>query len=183
MNLPPLGFPTATPIAAPAVPANYFSGANGLDASSKLPFLPPGFIGRVRVDTTKGIATRKGDRAFVAELTVLTSNIPDRVFVDGKYSWYQSLKEPGTAYPTCIAFLYAALGLDQQKHKEFITAKIKPAQDNYLNQAANANILAGAEMILQTANKKLKDGISDFTLHSFAPTPEGVAKADAAAKA
>ncbi len=179
MNLPSLGLPTAPVAPAPAAPVNYFSGSNGMDASAKLPFFPAGFLGRVAVDQTKGITQRDGSRAFIAELTVLESNMADRVFVGGRYSWFQSLKEPGTAYPACISFLYAALGLDAAKHKAAIDSQIKPNQDAWLNSCSNANPLKGAEIRLQTTNKKTKAG-GDFTLHAFSPTPEGIAKADAA---
>lgn len=176
MNLPSLGLPAAP--AAP--PVNFFTGSNGMDASSTLPYFPAGFVGRIRVDATKGITTRKGKRAFLGEFTVLTSNLPEQVFVGGRYSWFQDLTEPGTAYPACIGFLYAALGLEPTKHKAYIDTEVKPKQDQWLNSCANTpSFIAGAEINLQTANKKTKAN-TDFTLHAFAPTPEGVAKADAA---
>jgi len=168
----------------------YFKGSDGMEPSLKYPNFPINFIGRLRIDATKGVTTRTGDRAFIAELSVLSSNLPDTVRVGGKYSWYQSLKEPGTAYPSCIAFLYAALGLDSVKHAAYIAKEIKPNQDTWLNKAANENCLAGSEVHLQTSLKR-KKGFApsqvpmhdkgDFTLHTFAPTAEALSEADAMA--
>lgn len=160
-------------------PAGFFGvDVNAMDASNKLPFFPKDFIGTVRVVACKGITVRAGHRAFIAELEVITTNLPETVRLGGKYSWFQSLKEPGTAYPACLGFLYACLGKDQVRDKVEIDTKIKPQQDKYLNMAVNenpalfngkCNILAGAVVNLQTNNKKMKDKITDFTVHNFSP--------------
>jgi hypothetical protein len=160
-------------------PAGFFSpDVNTMDGTSKYPFFPAGFIGRVKVSACKGITRRNGERAFIAELDVLSSNLPN-VQVGGRYSWFQSLKEPGTAYPACIAFLYACLGLDSGRDKAKIEIEIKPRQDAYLNAAVNenpalyggkTNVLAGAEIMLQTSSKKTKNN-TDFTLHAFSAAP------------
>ncbi len=160
-------------------PAGFFTPqANGMDASNKLPFFPKDFIGTVRVARCKGITVRDGGhRAFIAELEVVTSNMPETVRVGGRYSWFQSLKEVGTAYPACIGFLHACLGLDAVRDKAKIDA-LKAQQDTYLNMAVNEditqyggkiNILGGQLVNLQTANKKLKDKVTDFTLHTWSP--------------
>lgn len=150
-------------------PAGFFgSDVNNQDASSKLPFFPPDFIGDVKVAACKGITTREGQRAFIAELEIITTNLPETVRVGGKYSWYQSLKEPGTAYPACIAFLYAALGLDTTRDADKIKLTVKPKQDQYLNQAVgDTNILRGAMLRLQTSEIETKKTKQKFTLHNF----------------
>jgi hypothetical protein len=152
-------------------PAGFFDpSVNNQDASSKLPFFPPNFIGDVRVAACKGITARNGDRAFIAELEIVTSNMPETVRIGGKHSWYQSLKETGTAYPACIAFLYAALGLDQTRDAVKIKTEVKPRQDAYLNQAVSErNILAGSLLRLQTSNIVTKAKKQDFTIHNFSP--------------
>lgn len=165
-------------------PAGFFSPqANEMDASSKLPFFPKDFVGLVKVDRCKGITTRAGKRAFIAELEVVTSNLPS-VQVGAKHSWYQDLTEVGTAYPACIGFLYACLGLDQAKDKAKIDATVKPKQDQYLNMAVNEdpgqfggkmNILKGATLMLQTAEKEKKRSAGVFTLHIFTPAPQPAA--------
>ena len=66
-------------------PTGFFAGTDNLDASSKLPYLPPTFSGICRVDLCKGISVRKGGRAFIAELTVLTSNLDHLDPSDSKY--------------------------------------------------------------------------------------------------
>jgi hypothetical protein len=160
-------------------PQGFFSPQiNGMDASSKLPFFPRDFIGVVKVAACKGITTREGKRAFVAELEVVTSNLPETVRVGGKYSWYQDLTEVGTSYPACVSFLYACLGVDPIKDKTKIDTQIKAVQDQYLNAAVNddpkscggkVQILAGALLNLQTSNKVTKKMQKDFTLHNFSP--------------
>lgn len=151
-------------------PAGFFSPkANEMDASSKLPFFPSGFIGDVKVAVCKGITKRDGgERAFIAELEVLTSNLP-AVQVGAKHSWYQGLREPDTAYKACIGFLYACLGLDQTRDKAKIGAEIKPYQDKFLNDAvSDANPLGGRKLRLQTSTIKTKKN-TDFTIHNFTP--------------
>lgn len=162
-------------------PAVFFSPkVNEMDASNKLPFFPKDFVGLVEVDRCKGITTRDGKRAFIAELIVRTSNL-DTVKIGAKHSWYQDLTEVGTAYPACIGFLYACLGLDQARDKAKIDAEVKPKQDQYLNMAVNedanqyggqVNILKGATLTLQTSEKPKKRSAGVFTLHIFSPAPK-----------
>lgn len=166
-------------------PQNFFSDkANGLNASSKLPFLPAGFIGVGVIDAVKGITTRTGDRAFIVELTIESTNDPGKVQVGGRYSWYQSLKEPLTSYPACIGFLYAAMGLDTNRDKVKIDKDVKPQQDKLLNRAlSDEQPLAGERVGVQTAEirTKLGKGLSDedarktkgalFTVHTFSVAP------------
>jgi len=152
---------------------SFFQGANNIDPSSKLPFFPAGFNGEVQVDECKAFATRAGKRAFIVEFTVLSSNltgeadVTKRVGLGARHSWYQGLDEPGTAFPACVAFLHAAMGLDASRDASKI-AEIKPHLEKYLNTAvSDARPLKGAKMRLQTAVKKTKKG-ADFTLHTFA---------------
>lgn len=159
-------------------PAGFFSPKiNEFDGASKYPWFPVGFQGRIKVAACKGITTRKGDRAFIAEVDVLSSNLQE-VQVGGRYSWYQKLTEEGTAWPAVLSFLYACLGLDMGRDKAKIEAEIKPKQNLWLNQAINddpkqgkVQILAGQELLLQTSNKPKKDG-SPFTLHTFTALPK-----------
>jgi hypothetical protein len=165
---------------APQPQGDFFSGTNNMDPSNRLPFLPADFQGRIKIDATKGISGQKG-RAYIAEFTVLTSNRAD-IIVGGKYSWYQGINErqTATAWGSCIAFLYAALGLDGVRHRAGIDAKIKPNQDAILNSTSKEGntVLVGREVMLQTSNKVTKEKKANFTLHTFSPTPEGMAAAD-----
>jgi hypothetical protein len=192
--------------------------ANQLDASNKLPYFPADFIGRVRVDLCKIITTGKGQRSFIAEFTVVTSNRAD-VYVGGRYSWFQGNMEgqyADTAYQTCIGFLHACFGLDAARDKAKIDGDMKMNNAAYLNAAINdkpttvfvlqirqpdgsiakvtktgpemMNILNGCEVILQTSEKKLKDGkllsIEEcrakrliHTLHTFSPVAQEATQA------
>ncbi len=154
----------------------FFSGTNGIDPSSKLPWFPPNFTGRVRVDACKGIVTRDHERAFIAEVTVLSSNLsdlapsdPSYVAVGSRRTWYQGLKETGTSYPACIGFLYAMLGLSTQRDQAKIDADIKPNQDKWLNSIiSDSNPMQGAEVNLQTSTILTK-AKTPFTLHNWTP--------------
>lgn len=153
-------------------PKGFFSGANNIDPSSSLPFFPPNFSGRVRINRCKGIMPLKGGQAFIAEVTVLTSNLPETVFVGAKHSWYQSIggKFVDTAYASCVAFLYAALGLVPGRDQAAIN-DIRPQQDMHLNNiVADNNPLEGCEVILQTSSKAKKNG-EPFTLHVWSAVP------------
>jgi hypothetical protein len=168
---------------------SFFSGTNNLDPSSKLPFFPVDFNGLLRIDKCKGIEPRDGGKAFIVEFTVFESNLPE-VSVGSRRSWYQKIpvKDVETAHGACIAFLYAALGLDSTKDKEKIEADIKPKQDEWLNKLVNedpkkgpVNIAAGEFVRLQTFNKKKKKDGSDFTVHTFSPGEAPASDATAAA--
>lgn len=180
---PPVAMPypgsPAAPYAAPAPAptAMPFAGTDGMDGSSKLPWFPVDFQGTLQVDLCKSITPRGKPAAYIVEFTVVESNRPD-VYVGGRYSWYQGLGEPGTAYPACIAFLYSCLGLDSVRDKAKIESEIKRNQDAYLNasccevpnqpftlkradgstvQACIAQHLRGARVRLQTSEKAKKD--------------------------
>lgn len=187
-------------------PQGFFNGTNGKDASNKLPYFPAGFLGRLNIDNVKGITNLEGQRAYIVEFTVETSNMPDKVFVGGRYSWYQALnpKQLDTAYGACIAFLYAALQYDPARDQAKINAEVKPRQDFLLNSSISdvpipanpqlgtpalpAQYLRNSKVLLQTSEKPTKAGKGMpieqaratkgalFTLHTFSP---GVAAAAA----
>lgn len=169
-----------------AAPQGFFpEKVNNMGASNKLPFFPMDFVGRLRIDCTKGFTSPAGKRAYIAEFTVLTSNHP-AVFVGGRYSWYQGIDPlmADTAYQACIAFLLAALGLDPSKDAAQIQKEFAPNQAAYLNASCNenpeqvftfeefdaqgnptvvnrkglVNIFRGREIMLQTSEKKKKAG-------------------------
>ncbi len=161
--------------------------ANQLDASDKLPNFPIDFCGLVQVDKCKAITTNKGDKAFIVEFTVLSSNRPD-VFVGGRYSWYQGNLQgqyADTATQACIGFLHAALNPSKED-----LADLKARQAAYLNASVDEKqqILRGNKVMLQTTEKKKKDGKAldielarqkglVFTLHSFSPAPAAATQA------
>jgi hypothetical protein len=154
----------------PAQYPTFFHGTNNMDASNKLPYFPANFSGKLRVECTKGIVKRDGTRMYLAEFEVLTSNIPATIPVGGKYSWCQNMREEGTAYPACISFLWACLGLDGNRDRQKIETEIKPKQDAWLNSTTvpGNTVLVGAEVYLQTANKQTRAD-KPFTLHNFFP--------------
>jgi hypothetical protein len=169
-------------------PAGFFSGSNGLNPSSRYPWLPMNFSGRVRILACKGITKRgTSEKAFIAEFEILTSNLahlpPDDksyVAVGSRRSWYQGMKEPLTAYPSVISFLYACLKVMQGRDQVEIDTNIKPVQDKWLNRAvSDENPLADAEVMVQTANKQTRAGKA-FTLHAWSVVP-AVATAGVAA--
>lgn len=160
-------------------PAGFFSGANGLDPSNKLPWFPPNFNGRCRVDVCKKKFPRAGGRAFIAELTILTSNLShldpihkDYVAVGARHSWYQSIgADASTGYAACIGFLYACIGLDKNQDRNKIEVEIKPHQEKWLDRAVSEeNALQGAEILVQTSTIITKKS-EPFTLHNFMPAP------------
>ena len=158
---------------------SFFAGTNGMDPSSKLPPFPSIFSGRVRIDACKAIMPRSGGKAFIAEVTVLTSNLDkldpsnkDYVAVGSRRSWYQKipLQDAQTAWGACIAFLHAALGLSTTKDSAQIEAEVKPFNETFLDAACNEDpskcvtvkiggepttlpvqFLAGEEVMLQTS--------------------------------
>jgi hypothetical protein len=149
-------------------PQGFFSGSAGMDASSKLPWLPVDFIGKIRIDVCKGIPKVRKTNApgFVCEFTILSSNLPD-VHVGGRYSWFQNITEISTAYPAIIGLLYPCIGLNPAKDRAKIEVEVKPRQDEWLNRMiSDEQIAAGAIIMVQTSNKPTKAG-RDYTLHAF----------------
>lgn len=138
------------------------------DPVSKVPFFKAGFLGELQIDKCIHMTTRKGDAAFIAEFTVLSTNDANAVAVGTKRSWYQSLKEE-TGHDAVILFLYAALGLDKAKDGDKIAKDVAPKQSALLNAAVGPrNILAPKKVRLETAEIVTKAG-KLFTKHMFAP--------------
>lgn len=193
---PPPGYPAAPAPQQPfygqqppqAPMGDFFHGTDNMDPSSRYPWLPANFQGRVRIELTKGIQTQSKGPAYIAEMTIVSSNRPD-IIVGGRYSWYQKVTpgQESTAFKSVIAFMLASLGLDGGRHRAFIDARIKPGQNALLNMTAKDGntVLVGKEVLVQTSAKPLKgqerllpEQQKTYTLHSWSPTPEGVAAAD-----
>jgi hypothetical protein len=151
---------------------DFFSGANGLEPTRRLPFFPKEFFGDLQIDSCKGEETRKGP-AFIVEFTVLSSNLPEVALGTGR-CWYQKTG-PGkemqeTGFRACVGFLLAAYGKDQTRDAAEIKANFAPQQDRLLNAViSEAQPLRGARVHLQTTEKGLKDGKGVFTVHTFSP--------------
>lgn len=138
------------------------------DPVSKVPFFKAGFRGQLQIDKCIHMTTRKGDAAFIAEFTVLSTSNPNEFPVGAKRSWYQSLKEE-TGHDAVILFLYAALGLDKARDGEKIAKDVAPKQSALLNAAVGPrNILATKKVALETAEITTKAG-KPFTKHIFTP--------------
>lgn len=154
---------------------NFFSTQiDNKDASSKLPNFPPKFAGNLVTNRCKGIVTGKGERAFIVEFTVESSNMPEVVIPGTRYSWYQGIKpqQEDTAYGAILQYLYAAMGLDQARDKATIDTQVKPNQSRILNNAiSEANPLSTKRVRLETSAKITKEKKVEFTLHNFTVAP------------
>jgi hypothetical protein len=147
---------------------------NSRDATSKLPNFPAKFSGVVVTDVVKGIIT-KGERAFIVEFTVESSNMPLVVGVGSRFSWFQKIKaqQESTGEGAILNYLYAALQLDAGRDKVKIEKEVKPQQMAILNAAVSAaNPLRGRRVKVETFEKPFKeDKTKMFTVHTYSIAP------------
>lgn len=111
------------------------------------------------------LRSRKREDLFIVEFLIHESDSPDRG-VGTKASWVVNFKQDA-ALGNIKGFLAACNGIDPD-NTEMVTAEITEEVSEYAVDEEE-NPLAGTKVRLVAVNKKLKDGVSDFTLHLWSP--------------
>lgn len=145
-----------------------FAGLANAKISETGSYLPPGFRGKLRIDKCQIVHPRSGIPAFVVDLTVITSNLPD-VKPGEVRNWYQ---KSGDSFDAAVlGFLAAALGFNAKlpDQKLIIETQLAAAAPQYAEAAVGpTQFLANKEISVETMKRDTKAG-GEFTRHDWAP--------------
>lgn len=140
-------------------------------------YVKGGFKGLVRVKRTIAKPTRGSGIAFIVEMEVVTTNVPEKHPVGTKVTWFQKMIDLDIAFPAIKAWAAACVGLgihqkvqiEQTLGGEVLEELMAHATDNEDNNEF-INILLG----LETTDVKTKTG-GDFTRYDFSPVDQNAA--------
>ena len=133
-------------------------------------YMTAGYTGVVEVMRTIGKETRSSGLAFIVELKVLTTNMPEDHPVGQKGTWFQKMTDKSVAFPAVAAWAAACAGY-QPHDKEAIKADVFPHLREEMKKATDSpddNSFIGAQLRLQCTGVVTKKG-GDFTRYDFAP--------------
>jgi hypothetical protein len=141
-------------------------------------FFEAGFNGIVRVSKTIYKQTRAKGVAFIVELDVEETNMPDQHPVGSKGSWYQSMNDKDVAFSAVLEWVAACLEIGKHQKEEIEQLKTGKNEETgklvlieLLDHAINApdtNEFVGTRLRLSTRMRKTKAN-TDFTVYDFTP--------------
>lgn len=150
-----------------------WSGIKDADTFERGKYMQPGFHGLVRVRRTMAKETRKSGVAFIVELEVITTNMPDKHPEGSKGTWFQKMTDKAVAFPAIKAFASACAGIPVHD-KETIKREIDPHLEAIMDAATENeedNDFIGVTLILDTEQIKTQKN-QDFTRYDFSPYTE-----------
>ena len=149
--------------------ADLWDGLEDAEIFERGKYMEPNFIGVVEMKKTMAKETLKNGMAFIVEMEVIETNMPDKHPEGQKVTWYQGLKDKTVAFPSIAEWVSACLGIskgDKAKLKEvqpLLPDAMKEATDN-----PEDNPFIGVQLKLSTFMVKTKKG-GDFTVYDFEP--------------
>jgi len=145
-----------------------FSGLSQAKISESGVYLPPNGRFKVKILKCQLIHPRDGSAAFVVDLEVLESSIPD-IKVGETRNWYQ--KNNDSFLGAVLEFMAAAFGFNANDpaHKAAIETQLKPQAEQYAEATVGpAQMLAGKILRVETQKRDTRSG-GDFTKHIWMP--------------
>lgn len=146
-----------------------FSGIEKAEISERGKYLPPGFVGKLKVRRTLAKDSVKSGLAFIVEFEVLESN-HDEFPVGSSATWFQKMTDRTVSLPAIKAWLAAVSGI-HPGDRATIDAEIGASMESILDEACQNetnNNLIGLEVLVETVGQKTKKGF-DFTRHNWLP--------------
>ncbi len=144
----------------------YFKGLDKAETYGRGNYMDADKLYKLKVVRTFIQETKAKGDAFIAEFEVVESN-SDKHPKGTKVSWYQSLLSKDIAYAELKKFMYAVLGVDENKDSKRIATEIDPGLDEAMNEAVNTNALEGAVIKCQTQGITTKAKGLPFTRHNW----------------
>jgi hypothetical protein len=135
-------------------------------------YVKPNFSGKVKVVRTLAKLTRAQGMAFIVELEVLESNLPDEHPVGSKVTWFQKLIDKDIAFPAIAAWAAACAGYELHQ-KDDIKEKLMPHLQDIMTEATDNpdnNAFVNSKLHLETTPVKTKKDNRDFTRYDFSPS-------------
>jgi hypothetical protein len=139
-------------------------------------YVKPGFHGTVEVKKTIAKNTRQSGLAFICEMVVLTTNMPEAHPIGQKVTWFVKLANKDTAFPNVAAWAAACAGFDPHD-RENVKTNVMPLLKDLMNHATDNpddNEFVGQKLKLETVATLTKDK-RDFTRYDFMPAIEQLA--------
>lgn len=133
-------------------------------------YMEANFIGVVEIKKTIAKETLKSGTAFIVEMEVIKTNMPDKHPVGQKVTWFQGLKDKTVAFPAIAQWAAACLGF-QPNDKEKVKTEVQPLLPSAMKEATDSpddNPFIGVQLKLSTFTRKTKKGV-DFTVYDFEP--------------
>lgn len=160
------------------ITGNLFEGLGGAQIFDRGKYFKPNFDGVVIVRKTLAKATRNKGIAFIVELEVEQSNLPQDHPVGSKGTWFQKLIDKDVAFPAIKVWAAACGGFHSHQKDEIeqTLCCINPETNNVLlddlvNYAVHnpdTNDFVGQRLRLATQQVKTKNN-TDFTRYDFSP--------------
>lgn len=133
-------------------------------------YVKPGFVGIVEVVRTIAKDTLKSGKAFIVEMRVLETNLPEHP-VGSKVTWYQGMNNKLTAFPAIKIWAAACVGYEAYQ-KADIEREVSPVIRELMKISTDnpdKNDFVGTKLILRTTQTKTKEKGLDFTVYDFHP--------------
>lgn len=151
--------------------ADMWDGIEDAEIFERGKYMEPNFVGVVEIQKTIAKETLKNGMAFIVEMLVVETNMPDKHPKDQRVTWYQSLKDKTVAFPAIAAWSAACLGFMPGRDKEAIKTDVQPLLPAAMKEATDNpdnNPFIGVRLKLKTWQKKTLKG-GDFTVYDFEP--------------
>ncbi len=151
--------------------ADMWDGLEDAELFERGKYMEPNFIGVVEIKKTLAKETLKNGMAFIVEMVVLKTNMPDKHPENQRVTWYQGLKDKTVAFPAIAAWAAACLGFDPKGDKSKIKEEVQPLLPAAMKEATDNpedNPFIGVKLELSTFLVKTKKG-GDFTVYDFKP--------------
>jgi hypothetical protein len=133
-------------------------------------YFTDGFNGLVEVRRTLAKATRASGLAFIVEMVVVETNLPEKHPVGWTGSWFQKMTDKDVAFSAILAWAAAMCGFSVTQRQE-IDQQLKPHLQEIMTNATNnpeTNPFVGKRVRLECTQKKTKND-RDFTRYDFSP--------------
>ncbi len=151
--------------------ADLWDGIEDAELFERGKYMEANFIGEVEIKKTLAKETLKNGMAFIVEMVVLETNMPDKHPKGQKVTWYQGLKDKTVAFPAIAAWAAACLGFHPNSDKSKIKDEVQPLLPAAMKEATDSpedNPFIGVRLKLSTFMRKTKKGL-DFTVYDFEP--------------
>lgn len=150
-----------------------FDGLGKSSITERGKYMAGDFNGIVQLKRVITKNTRNKGPAFIADLTIVTSNLDDPRFAANQdFNWYQKMVDKDIAFPAIKEFFVAFAGVDPKDEVE--VAKLSDTMDSAIAecvQSPDDNMLVGSLVHLRTEEIKTEEG-KPFTRHYWRPVTD-----------
>lgn len=149
-----------------------FSGIADAEVFERGKYMAGGFRGVVEIKRTILKKTRAVGLAFIVELRIVETNMPEQHAVGSKATWFQKMSDLSVALPAIKGWAAACAGFYPHE-KDAIESEVEPELEGALDQATAAgnetdNAFTGILLRLETEQIKTKND-RDFTRYDWEP--------------